>query len=427
MSFWMAFLLSFPVFSQNLSLRQVLEISLEKSPDYQIAKNQLESAGLDQKNSFAAFLPSLDFSSQHGKRGLDPDILGETAQTNWVSGASVSLTETFYDNGESYKRYQISGLRYELAKLNHEKVKAQLIRSVAIAYYRAAISVQNLKFTQRYFQEMERLARLVTNQFQQGLKTRKDFLSFKTRAQRGQLDVYRSEQSATLARGQLSSLIGRSPEEPLSIVESERPVLPKSPLSPTIEVNSLYEKRALELQNKIADLELQLARRRFWPEVSLVGAASYGSSGYVGTGARFQDNDSAQWNLLLNVKFNLLDWGVRNRNIQVTRVSQDSALQGLRSSLYSAEQDLQTYRTQIARAAESYKLAKELQKMEEDTFKILESDYRSGRATYLELTTGLANLLDAQNRGQEADLELADLYMRTKYYKGNLNETTVFE
>lgn len=423
----MAFLLSFPVFSQNLSLRQVLEISLEKSPDYQIAKNQLESAGLDQKNSFAAFLPSLDFSSQHGKRGLDPDILGETAQTNWVSGASVSLTETFYDNGESYKRYQISGLRYELAKLNHEKVKAQLIRSVAIAYYRAAISVQNLKFTQRYFQEMERLARLVTNQFQQGLKTRKDFLSFKTRAQRGQLDVYRSEQSATLARGQLSSLIGRSPEEPLSIVESERPVLPKSPLSPTIEVNSLYEKRALELQNKIADLELQLARRRFWPEVSLVGAASYGSSGYVGTGARFQDNDSAQWNLLLNVKFNLLDWGVRNRNIQVTRVSQDSALQGLRSSLYSAEQDLQTYRTQIARAAESYKLAKELQKMEEDTFKILESDYRSGRATYLELTTGLANLLDAQNRGQEADLELADLYMRTKYYKGNLNETTVFE
>lgn len=427
MSFWMAFLLSFPVFSQNLSLRQVLEISLEKSPDYQIAKNQLESAGLDQKNSFAAFLPSLDFSSQHGKRGLDPDILGETAQTNWVSGASVSLTETFYDNGESYKRYQISGLRYELAKLNHEKVKAQLIRSVAIAYYRAAISVQNLKFTQRYFQEMERLARLVTNQFQQGLKTRKDFLSFKTRAQRGQLDVYRSEQSATLARGQLSSLIGRSPEEPLSIVESERPVLPKSPLSPTIEVNSLYEKRALELQNKIADLELQLARRRFWPEVSLVGAASYGSSGYVGTGARFQDNDSAQWNLLLNLKFNLLDWGVRNRNIQVTRVSQDSALQGLRSSLYSAEQDLQTYRTQIARAAESYKLAKELQKMEEDTFKILESDYRSGRATYLELTTGLANLLDAQNRGQEADLELADLYMRTKYYKGNLNETTVFE
>ena len=65
--------------------------------------------------------------------------------------------------------------------------------------------------------------------------------------------------------------------------------------------------------------------------------------------------------------------------------------------------------------------------MEEDTFQLLERDYRAGQSTYLELTTGLANLLDAQARGQEADFKQAELYLKWKYYKGLLNEETVFE
>ncbi len=411
----------------TISLKQAVQIAVEKSPDLQIAKNQWQASGLEQKNAFVSFFPSVDLSAGHGLRGLTPDPAGVTAQTNWVSGATVSVTENFYDNGEGFKKYRISSLRYELAQIGYERTKAQVLRSVALAFYRFNISAQNLKFAVKNLQELDRLAKLVTNQFQQGLKTRKDFLSFKTRAQRSQLDVYRAEQSLARDRGVLMSLLGISPTEPVQFDSEQKPVLSKVPLRVDFPSEQLYELRVLRLLEQIRDHEINLSERRNWPELNLVGALSYGSSEYVNTGRSFADNDVTQWNVLFNVKFNLVDWGVRHRNIQLTRINQNSLQQSQRSLLLAAEKDLEVYRAEVLRSNETYRLAKELQKMEEDTFRFLESDYRSGRATYLELTTGLANLLDAQNRGQEADFDQADLYLRSKYYKGTLNETTVLE
>lgn len=427
--FFFLLLVVFPIkgWSRSFTVKEALQIALEKSPELISARNQLEGAELENKNAFASFLPSLDLSASHGVRGLSPDPLGLTAQTPWVSGATLSLTENFYDNGESFKKYRLSGLRLEQARLHFQKRKAEIVQAVILAYHRYNIATLYLKFSEKNHQELERLAKLVTNQFQQGLKTRKDFLNFKSRAQRGQLNVYEAESAVKEARGNLLSAMGLATTEDLQVDAQERPVLPKTNFKMDLVPEDLYEQRTLNLQKEIADLEVELSRRRFWPELNLVGAVSYGSSEYLGTGRSWSDNDSTQWSVLLNLKFNIIDWGVRNRNIQTTRLAQDTAQQSLRAALYRAEKDLERFKVEAQRSSEGYRLAKELLKMEEDTFRLLESDYRSGRASYLELTTGLSNLLDAQSRGQEADYNQASLYLRWKYYKGILNETTAFE
>lgn len=405
---------------QVIGLPEALQMALQKSPEFIAARNQFEVTGLEQKNAFASFLPSIDLTSSHGRQDVG-------AGNRPVSGATLALTENFYDNGESFKKYRIASLRLELSKLNYQKIKAQIIRSVVLGFYRYNIALNNLKFAEKNHQELERLAKLVTNQFQQGLKTRKDYLSFKTRAQRGQLGVFSAEQGVRTSRSDLLSLLGLSPIENIRFDENFKPVLPKGAIKTEFKAEELYEVRAFNIQKEISELEIELSKRRFWPELSLVGAISYGSSDYIDTGRTWADNDSTQWNVLLNLKFNLVDWGVRNRNIQVARLGQDSLQQGLRSSVFRAEKELESFRLDVSRAGDSYRLSKELQKMEEDTFRLLENDYRSGRATYLELTTGLANLLDAQNRGQEADFDQADLYLRWKYYRGTLDETTALE
>ena len=65
--------------------------------------------------------------------------------------------------------------------------------------------------------------------------------------------------------------------------------------------------------------------------------------------------------------------------------------------------------------------------MEVESFNILERDFRFGQTSSLQLTTSLANVLDAQARGLEADYDLAELYLKWKYYKGILSEETVTE
>ncbi len=410
-----------------LTLETAVKSALNASPTYITAKNSLEVANLEAENAAAVFYPNLDLSASHGVRGIDPDATGLTARTPIVSGTTLTLTENLYDNGESYKRHQIADYRYELAKINFQRSKAQVIRSVALAYYRYVLATQNLEFTRKNFNELERLGKLVTNQFYQGLKTRKDFLSFKTRTQRSRLEVLDAERTIVSSRTELLTLIGYSPNDPVVLDTTVRPVLPKGPLTTQISNEDLFEARGLSLQREIGALEVKIAKRKYWPELSLVGAASYGSSAYIDTGRTWDDNDVSQWSVLLNLKFNIIDWGIRSRNIKIAASNSNSDEQAAREDLLQAQRDLEVFKLEVARAEETYRLSKELQKLEEDTFKLLERDYRSGQTTYLELVTGLANLLDAQARGQQADYRQADLYLRWKYYKGTLSEETLFE
>lgn len=413
--------------TQQISLRQAIEQSLQYSPVYLQAKNQLKITQLQTKNTRSAFLPSLDLNATHGVQGANPDRTGEYQLTPWVSGTSLTLTETFYDNGNSYKQRQIAVLKEKLAHLQYEKSKAQVLRSVTTAYYRYAIAEQNLKFTKKNHAELNRLANLVSNQFKQGLKTRKDELSFRSREQRGQLNVINAEKNLVLAKSQLLESIGLAPGENIKFDTAIKPILPSKTLAIDITVDKLYEAEILSLQREIGDIEISLAQRKFWPELSLIGTASYGSSKYIDTRQSWDDNDGTQWSLLFNLKFNLIDWGVRSRNIQIAASTQSQTEQSARITQLQAENNLESFKIELQRATESYRISKELQKMEEDTFTLLERDYNAGRSNFLELTTGLANLLDAQSRGLEADLHMADLYLQWKYYTRTLNEETLFQ
>lgn len=413
--------------TKSFGLSEIVQVVLQSSPEYVSAKNSLEIAQLESKNAFAKYFPSLDLTASHGVRGIDPDTTGLTATTPWVSQATLSLTENFYDNGETAKLSRISDKRYEIAQLKFRQAKAELIRNTVLTYYRYLNAKQNLEFSERNHSELERLAKLVSDQFHQGMKTRRDFLSFKTRAQRGRLEVIQAEKDLKLAQADLLKLMGFSPESQIAFAQKETFILPKTALSTNFAADRLPEVQIQDLQRQIGEVEVDRAKRSFWPEFSLVGAASYGSSDYVDTQMKWSDNDVTQWSILLNLKFNLVDWGVRSRNIQIAAATQSSANQAARVSTLQAEKDLAEFKLNVVRGTEDYKLAKELQALEEDTFKLLERDYRAGRATYLELVTGLSDLLDARSRGQTADYQMANLYLQWKYYSGKLNEENIFE
>lgn len=436
LSFFFGFLLVSVVHGQSgakakshtsvLTLNQAVQMSLATSPAFLIAKNQMDSAHLEMKNAFSKFFPSLDLSASHGVREINPTQLRPN-NTSAVSGATLSLTENLYDNGESDKKNRIAQYRYQLAKLSYEKSRAEIVRAVLLAYYRLNITTQNLKLTKTNFDQLEKLANQLKNQFQQGIRTQKDYLGFKTRAQRARLNVLRAEQDLVQAKTALLQVIGLDPETSVQIDESVKPLRPPTPLTVDISPESLYEFRRMQVQSQIDDLEVQRVNRNFWPQLNLVAAASYGSSDYINTNQSWKDNETSQWSLLLNLNFNLLDWGVRSREIQIAALAQKSSEQTSRALLLKDKKELEEFKLEVANSNESFQLSKELQKMEEDSYRILERDYRSGRSTYLELITGLANLLDAQSRGLEADYNQADLYLKWKYYKGILSEETIVE
>ncbi len=415
------------VFAKPLSLKELGQKALEASPDYKGAKNSYQASLLQSKNTFSGFLPSLDLSSTHGPQGYDPNT---ALAPNWGNSTQLTLSETIYDNGENLKLYKMSKLAAEQNELQMKKAKGQVLLNLVSLYYEWCFSVLQNQFTEKYAKEVVHQFQMVTDQFHQGVKTHSDFLRFKTQAQRSDLDLINSKKVVDKNRQALVSLLGitdSAASEALDFELVDKPThnfLKTSQLTP----ENLIENKILKIKEKISGEQIALIERRWWPQLNLAGSAQYGSSNYI-FGQNIQSswdaNHSTTWNVLLTFKMNFLDWGVRSRNVEIQKFTEDSSQQTLRSQMLSAYKELLGFKTDLAQSEETLKISQELEKNEQLNFRQLDKDYHEGRISYLDLITGLSNLVDAQTKRIRADFDAATLYTKQKYYLGTLDENNL--
>lgn len=400
----------------------MLNTALSNSPSLIVAKKKFESTQLERKNSIAAFLPSLDVVSTHGGQGNRPS----TFATPTASSTEITLSENLYDNGQSIAKLKIADYNLKVAETQLRNVRGKLLVSVTGLYFDFCVATNRLKFAERNQQQLEKQLNLAREQFHQGVKTRKDFVNFQAQAQRGAIDLLNAKNILAKSRKILLEGMGLNPVSDLEISADFGLKLGIQDLPSEIAGVSLREEDLLNYKKEISDVEVQLTKRKNLPQLDLTASAGYGSSNYVNSGTTWADGEKSKWSVLLTLNWNLIDFGQRSRNVALTRLKQDIEEQDLKLSLLSAQKDLENFEIEIRNFSKNYELVKNLKKMEEDNFKLLEGEYRQGRVGYLELLTGMVNLLDAQQRDTQVDFDLHRLWVKKKYYEGNLDEN-VFE
>ena len=414
--------------SQNL--KTLSEIALQNSPAYMTAKAAYEVSRLQSKNSFASFLPSLDLSSQAGPEGISPTPVPSSALSvgganPWFSSTSITLTETLYDNGETLKQNRIANWNEELNLLNLQKVKGQVLLTLVQAYSDWSYANKQLRFTIQYSKELERLYKLASEQYYQGLKTQSDFMRFQTQFQKSQLDILAGQHTVEVNRLSLMVALGLSSENSVPLVVLEQPQIHHTAEELKLQKAELLETKILGLKEKMSETQVDLIARRNLPQLNLTAGAQYGSGSYIQTGQTWSDNQQTGWNVGLVMKWNLWDWGVRARNVEIQRWQETSAQQDLRTLKINADKDLQSYRDEQRQLLEKSSITKSLEMNEKINYKQFDQDYRLGRVSYLDLIGALANLLDSQNRRIRLEYDTFILERKWLYYKGSLDEKSV--
>lgn len=402
--------------------REVLATALLNAPVVLTAQKRFEITQLERRNAISAFLPSLDVVAVHGGQGNRPS----TFATPTASSTAVTLTENLYDNGESIAKLKIADYNLKFSETLLRQARGKLVVMVSGLYFDFCTASNRLKFAEKNQQQIEKQLNLAREQFQQGIKTRKDFVNLQAQAQRGAIDLLGAKSQLAKAKKTLLEGMGLAASSEQEISAEFKLSLAIQDLSSNLRGVSLREEELLNLKREISDLQVQLTKRKNLPQLSLSAMAGYGSSNYVNSGSTWSDGEKTNWNVLLTLNWNLIDFGQRARNVVLTRLQHDIEEQDLRSSLLSAQKDLENFEVDLRSFAKSYELVKNLKKMEEDNYKLLESEYRQGRVGYLELVTSLINLLDAQQRDNQVDFDLHRLWLKKKFYEGNLDEN-VFE
>lgn len=402
-------------------LPYLAELTLERSPIVQRGKGLVEIARLEMRNAGSQWLPKLDVDTTLGYQGTDP---GDPARrTPYQSLLNLVATENLYDNGASITQYQIAKRKFERVQLEFEQSRDQQLLNVATLYYDWSASLQAREILENKRDLLRRQFNVLESQYKQGLKTKRDVLRIETEMRRLELDVINKDNEIDSNFQKLSAFVGvpRSELDKEEIVGED--VKPTIPDSKNVELKAENHRRAriFKLNENEQSLQVRLADRNYWPQVNVAGSVGFHNHDYIDNApATWETNKYWDWTALVTLKYNLWDFGVQNRLVEIARVTERNLTNFNRQALLDLNKDLRDVILQMRSLRENVKLTRDLLVLEQQSYSMLETEYRNGRASYLDLITNLNSLIDARSKFMVSYFGLKKQLALYSFHQGDL-------
>lgn len=409
-------------FAKTWTLAETIRYAIQNSPTTDSSRRQLLIGQLNESNALSVFFPSVDFTTTDGIQKQSTPGLTDP----WSSTLGFTLSEKLYDNGESLTRYDIAKKDLRLRDINNRKIRDKLCLDVANEFYNYSLAKKLWEARKEQLHIVEKQASSVTAQYHQGFKTKRDYLRSKSLVQRSLTDLNAGEASIRQSANVLRHLIGLPPENDASESVFFEALEPQSnpPDFPTktLRVEKSYDFQMAELQRNINVLNVDLIKRQYWPNLSLNTGAFYTNANYINTPAGYSPSENYGWNALLTLSWNIWDWGIRRRQVEIAEANRQVQDNVSRSTVLDADSGIKDLTLQMGLLQKNLRLYKELLSAEEQSFGFFWADYREGKIQYLDMVTELGHLLDAKISYYTAYFEMMKNLARYHYYEGNLYE-----
>jgi len=408
----------FSVQANTFSLKKLVKEALRSSPAYKISKANLSTSQLQQKNSFSAFLPSLDIQAVQGYQNQKPI----NPENKWSNELRLSLNSQIYNNGTNFLNYKRSKLSLLRSKVQFEQSIAQICLDISSEYYNYSLLSEILKIEKFQLSLVRKQFRSIKDQYQQGRKTRIDFIRFKSRLQRAKLSKKRAEINKSKSIEDIKRLIAWTGKTLSIKAEPIKPLRRNIFSKPIPSLDNHYVSRIAATSKTINQIGIDLERRKYWPEISVDAGASYTNSSYLRGLNSFSNDYQTDWSALLTIEFNLWDWGIRKRNIALQKNEVSRLNSRIDNDLLTINSDLEKLVFDIDQQKDNYFLNRELVTLEKSNYKTIKGDYQRGKASFLDLVNSLNDLTSAKvsylNSYYQTKLLLAQYF----FHQGNLHE-----
>lgn len=384
------------------SLPRLTELAEQNSPAIKAAKADLDTAKLNYEISARQWYPTLDLKTDVGLRGSNPTDPA-WPQTPWQSNFDLTANETLYDNGTALTKWEIARNAYDRALVEYELARDQQLLKVANAWYDWSAALENREILENNRDMLRRQHNVLEVQYKQGIKTKRDVLRIETEMRRLELDVLNSDNDIDLDFQKMSAFVGVSREElQKEDIEGDeaKPFMKMDDRMDDLKPEDHRKARIFKFLEKESSLATRMVERNYWPQVSVTGTAGYHNQDYIYNSAStgWDMNRKPFWSGIVTLTYNLWDWGVRSRQLEVARVAESKVISTDKQALLDLSSDLRNVMLQLHSFRENVKMTRELLVLEQQSYAILEAEYRNGRAQYLDLITNLKSFIDARSK-----------------------------
>lgn len=326
-------------------------------------------------------------------------------KNTWMAG--LRAEQPVYTGGKITSAYRMAQIGNEIAGLNRQLSRAEVIVKVDEAYWTYVKTKELVNLALSYQRVVTELLRDVQNAHEVGLKHQNDVLKVQVKVNEAELQLRQAENGNRLARKNLCYVTGLPLDTEISLPGSfdESAGLKTESRA---DYTSRPEYAMLEQQIQLKEQEINLTRSDFLPKVGV--AANYG---YI-NGLEFNGNkllDGASFSALVSVSIPLFQWGEGRNKIRaaeaerdIVQLQRDDIAQQMELELIQAFDKWDEAVLDVQLTVRSLNQAQENMRVSEDR-------YKAGMET-------LADYLEAQTAWQRAWAEHVNARTRLR-----LNQT----
>jgi outer membrane protein len=189
----------------NGKFQDVLLVAIEKRPDLQSLKRQIEARKAEYRSTRAGFFPNI-FAFSDYNYSTDDSLLNQ----EWLSGG-IGIQIPLFDGGSNYVKMQRKSKEIEQSIHIHDEQIDDIVLEVKKVYLEVREVVQQIPIAKKSIELAKENLRIISEQYTEGLVTSTDILIEEDRLAKARSNYYRSLYRYQQAYSKLKNVIGGNP------------------------------------------------------------------------------------------------------------------------------------------------------------------------------------------------------------------------
>lgn len=372
----------------------------------------------------SAMVPDLaSMSSQLNSagQGLVDALHTDTRNAGIVA---VTLTQPIYMGGKIRAYNKITEYAEQASGTIYDKTLQDIIVDVDEAYWNLVALHSKKKLAEGYKTLVEKLESDVEQLVKEGMATKADLLSVKVKVNEAGVTLIQVNNGIELSRMNLCRICGLDMDEPIDVEDNMDNKTSIADFDDNVDMSNQSadymvqqaegnrkELQALELQNKIYDEKIKLARAEYLPKVALMG-------GYLASNPSvfnsFERKMKGLWNVGITLNVPILTWGDRSYKVKAAKAEACMHRYETEEVKEKIELQVNQCRQKLQESQERYQTTLRSVDEAEENLRYANHGMKEGVIT-------LSNVMEAQTAWLKAksewvnaqvDVRLANLYLK---------------
>lgn len=417
------------------TLQQCLDYAMENNITLKKARLQQQQATEDVKGAKSALLPSLSASTNHslGYRPWQDD--GTTTVTNGQVNSKISKSYyngsyglnaqwTVWNGNRNRNQLKLTQLQEDVQELALQESANNIQEKIAQLYVQILYLTEAVKVSEQSLETSKKNEERGQEMVEVGKMSKADLAQLSAQRASDEYNIVEAQSNIRNYKLQLKQLLELTDNEAFDIVTpiaTDAMALSAIPSLTTVYEQALTVRPEIEagkLAVKENDLNLKIAQAGKLPTINLTGGlgTSTNSLSNNGWGTQLKTNFDASAGLSLSLP--LFDQRQTKTAVNKAKLQREQALLDLQDQQKQLYQTLESYWLDAETNQQKLRAAIATEESEQQSFDLLQEQFRLGLKNIVELMTGKDKLLQAQQNRLQSKYQTLLAQQMLKFYQG---------